>query len=129
MVSIFVISNVIILIFTIVLQIWGIFCIFIFGKEIRTIDKILFFIPLVIPIKSIKKNIIRINDNKRLDIFLNTVFVYKIFFLINLIICCVFLFIKWFYYNLFLLQIKIDRRFGKIDRKTACFWSKKSFLE
>lgn len=94
MFSIFIISNVIILIFTIILQLWGIFCIFMFRKVIRTIDKILFLIPLVIPIKSIKKNTLEINDNKKLNIFLNTVFIYKILFLIDLIISCVFLFIK-----------------------------------
>lgn len=94
MLSIFIISNVIILILTIVLQIWGICCIIVFGKIIRTIDKILFFVPLIIPIKSIKKNIMRIEEKKGLDIFLNMVFVYKILFLIDLIICCLFLFIK-----------------------------------
>ncbi len=94
MLNLFIISNIIILIFTIILQIWGIYCIFRFGNIIKTIDKILFLIPFVIPVKSIKKNIISINNHKGLDIFLNAVSTYKILFLIDLIVCCLFIFIK-----------------------------------
>lgn len=94
MLTLFIISNVIIFIFTIILQIWGIYCIFIFGEIIRTVDKILFLMPLVIPVKSIRKNIMEINDYKGLSIFLKTVSAYKILLLADLIICCIFLFIK-----------------------------------
>ncbi|MCR5288749.1 MAG: hypothetical protein K6E51_02010, partial [Treponema sp.] len=55
--SLFFISNAIILMFTFILQIWGIYCLFIFGKIILTLDKLFFFMPIFIPVKSIKMNI------------------------------------------------------------------------
>ena len=89
--SLFFISNIIILVFTFFLQIWGICCILIFRNIIRPLDKILFFMPICIPVKIIKRNIEGTNNTQGLIVFLKVVGVYKIVFLINIILCILFL--------------------------------------
>ena len=93
MISIFIVSNIITLFSTVFLQLWGICCIFIYGKRIRNIDKILFLIPLVIPVKSFMTIIQNENDNK-LRVFLKTVTFYKLLFFTDLIVSCLFVFMK-----------------------------------
>ena len=92
--SLFFISNIIILVFTFFLQIWGICCRFIFGRIIRTVDKILFIMPIFIPVKTIRKNVDGVINKRGLIVYLKTICVYKILFLLNLIICFLF-FIIW----------------------------------
>lgn len=91
---IFFISNIIILVFTFFLQIWGICCILIFRNIIRSLDKILFFMPICIPVKTIERNIEGTDNTQGLIVFLKVVGVYKIVFLINIILCIFFLLYK-----------------------------------
>lgn len=94
MISVFVISVIFISIFTFILQIWGIICIFIFGAKIKTSDKILFLMPIFVPVKSIRKKIDGISNIHGLVIYLNIINCYKVAFLLNLLICIIFLLYK-----------------------------------
>lgn len=86
----FFLSNSFILMFTMVLQIWGICCIFIYKEILKIPDKILLIMPLIVPVKTLRRDVEVIKNKKGFVIYLKTVCMYKILFLLNLIICFLF---------------------------------------
>lgn len=90
MAILFFISNIFVLLCTFFLLLWGIYCIVKYKKMIRTVDKFLLIIPLLIPVNTIKKNISETENIHGLIVFLTVVNYYKIVFAIDILICIIF---------------------------------------
>ncbi|GEM_PF-5122723 len=85
-ITLVVILNLLLFMLTVSLHIVGIIYLIRFKDVINTVDKILLLIPIFVPVKSIRENIVDKKKFNSINKYLRFVSIYKVYFIIDMLI-------------------------------------------